>query len=165
MLRFTARIEIVGVNPYVQVPARVTRHFGQRGYVPVNVHLESGHVPSTLVPIGGGVHRLYINGKMLKCTKARVGDRVSLGLELDPSDRRLETPDYLVAALSPRPRAKARWEALTPSRRKEVLRYLSVIKTDATRTRNVARLLKILESESGDGSLSGIRIEDRRNSD
>ena len=159
MIRFRATIKIVGVNPYVDLPARVTRHFGKRGYVPVTVHLESGQVASTLVPVGGGAHRLYINGQMLRCTTTRVGHRLSVGLELDTRDRSWKTPDQLAAALAARPIAEARWRALRPSKRKEAIRYLLSGKTETTRSRNTARLLRILGSKSGKGSLCGIQIE------
>src|SRR5436190_15034507 len=82
MIRFTATIETLGINPCIQIPARVTRYFGKRGYVPVTVYLQSGEVPSNLVPIGGGVQRLYINAAMLRCRDSRVEAVVSIGLEL-----------------------------------------------------------------------------------
>ena len=162
LLRFAAKIEVVGVNPCVRVPARITRVFGKRGYVPVVVHLQRGTVPSTLVPLGGGVHRLYINGVMLRQTDARPGDRLAIGLELDTGDRRLKTPDQLSSALVARPLAQARWKALTPSKRKEIIRYLESGKSSETRSRNATKLLRILESETGEGVLCGIRIADRR---
>jgi len=164
MIRFTATIETLGINPCIQIPARVTRYFGKRGYVPVTVYLQSGEVPSSLVPIGGGVQRLYINAAMLRCTDSRIGDRVSIGLELDASDRSLKAPDHLLGTLSARPLAESRWKSLAPSKRKEIIRYISTGKSNATRNRNVARLLRILESKSGAGVLCGIRITDRRDS-
>src|SRR5579883_953185 len=162
MVRFTAKIEVIGVNPYVRVPLRITKHFGNRGYVPVTVHLGEGRVPSTLVPIGQGSHRLYINGVMLRHTDSRPGDRVTIGLELDVRNRQLEIPDFLLSELNSRLLARTRWEALAPSKRKEIIRYLTSGKRSETRSRNLTKLLKILESKSGVGTLCGIRITDRR---
>ena len=66
MVKFLAVLDQVGINPCVTVPDRVSRHFGKRGYVPVVAHFETGSVRSTLVPIGGGVHRLYVNEAVAK---------------------------------------------------------------------------------------------------
>jgi len=162
MIQFTEKIEMVEINPCVTVPSRVSRHFGLNGYVPVVVYIEKGRVPSTLVPIGGGVHRLYINGKMLQYTDSGPGDRVTVRLELDTSDRSFTTPDYLSRALASDHKSKARWNSLAPSKRKEVIRYLSSAKTTDTRDRNLAKLLTILRSESGNGVLCGIQIAPRK---
>lgn len=157
MIKFTARIEIVGVNPYLTVPAAVSRHFGQRGNVPVLVQLKRGQIPSTLVPVGGGVHRLYINRAMLRCTDARVGDWLALGLRRDANDRALKAPAGLINALRTQSAAAARWRSLAPSKRQEVIRYLLSGKTPATRERNLAKLLSVLTSERV-GVLCGIEI-------
>lgn len=158
MNRFKATIKLVGINPCVRVPARITKSFAQRGYVPVIVHIERGRVSSTLVPIGAGGHRLYINAAMLRLTDARVGKSVVLGLELDKQTRMPAMPDDLSSALAASGLAQQRWDALVPSKRKEIIRYLSFAKTAATRARNLTKLLTIVNSPSGEGLLCGIRI-------
>lgn len=162
MPAFIATLRQVGINPCVQVPARISQAFGRRGYVPVHVHLDRGVVPSTLVPLGHGTHRLYINAAMLRLTDARVGQRISLRLELDTSDRTLATPAPIAALLDEAPLARRHWDALSPSRRKEIIRYFSFAKTDATRQRTLAKLRAILTSPAGHGALSGIQIGPRK---
>ena len=164
MVKFLAVLDQVGINPCVTVPDRVSRHFGKRGYVPVVAHFETGSVRSTLVPIGGGVHRLYVNGQMLKCTSSRVGQSVSIGLEADTKERMPNMPEGIAKALKGSAVAMKRWQNLTPSKQKEVLRYVSGIVAEAIRDRNIGRLLKILESESGTGVLCGIQIKSRTRS-
>ena len=162
VIRFSAIIEKVGVNPYVRVPARVTRYFGKRGNVAVVVHLEGGRVASTLVPVGGGVHRLYINRAMLRCTESRVGGRVSLGLDHDRTDRVLEIPESLNAAIRACPPTVARWASFTRSKRHEIIRYIRSSKAEGTRDRNIRKLMRILEEPTGAGVLCGIHIPERR---
>jgi uncharacterized protein YdeI (YjbR/CyaY-like superfamily) len=48
------------------------------------------------------------------------------------------------AGLESRPDIKGRWEALAPSLQKEVLRYLANLKSDAAKTRNVERAIRVL---------------------
>ena len=158
MQRFKAKIRIVGVNPYVDVPGRVSRSFARRGYVPVTVQVPGGKVGSTLVPVGGGKHRLYINGQMRRLARVDVGDTVSIGVELDERSRMPTMPAGLAAELAKRPRARKVWEELTPSRRKEILRYLNFAKRRETQDRNVAKVVAILRSAEKEGVLSGIKI-------
>ncbi|NIS81617.1 MAG: DUF1905 domain-containing protein, partial [Anaerolineales bacterium] len=63
---FFAQIYKLGINPCVDVPTRVSEAFGVRGNVPVVGTLNDVEIRSTLVPIGGGRHRLYINTDMRK---------------------------------------------------------------------------------------------------
>jgi len=72
--QFTATIYKVGINPLVDVPAEVSRAFGIRGYVPVRGRLNGAPIRATLVPSGGGRHRLYINGDMRKQAGVESGD-------------------------------------------------------------------------------------------
>src|SRR5215831_12493388 len=163
MLRFSTTLQKVGVNPCVRVPIRVSRAFNTRGYVPVHVHLEHGVVASTLVPIGNGTHRLYINAAMLRFTNARVGKKITLGLDFDGQDRTLNDPEDILSLLRTNALAAKRWKSLTPSKRKEVIRYISFAKTPETRGRNIAKLYSILTSRAGSGVLAGIRIAAKGN--
>ncbi len=45
------------------------------------------------------------------------------------------------------PKAKQAWDALTPSRQKEILRYFSWLKSDEARTRNVEKALSVLSGQ------------------
>lgn len=40
--------------------------------------------------------------------------------------------------------AKRAWTMLTPSRKKEIVRYLAALKSDEARERNVSRALRVL---------------------
>lgn len=147
MHRFSAKIQRVGVNPYVDVPARLTKHFGVRGYVPVTVRIGGGTVPSTLVPVGGGRHRLYINGIMRRLAAVDVGDRVAVGLVVDAASRMPRVPPMLATRWAENRLAQAAWARLRPSRRKEVLRYLNRLKSPAAQARMVAKILALLEPD------------------
>lgn len=89
---FTARIRKRGANPYVDAPARMSAALGQRGAVPVRGTLNAVPIRATLVPAGGGRHRLYINGFMRKAAGVDVGDRVRLTLSPDGASRRGHVP-------------------------------------------------------------------------
>ncbi len=90
--RFSTRIYQHGINPCVDVPRAVSAAFNRRRHIPVKGTIDGHSFRATLVPIGGGRHRLYINGFMRKATGVAVGDRVRLALELDPASRSGQVP-------------------------------------------------------------------------
>jgi uncharacterized protein YdeI (YjbR/CyaY-like superfamily) len=74
---------------------------------------------------------------MRRAANKDVGDRVTVDLEFDPEPRLVPMPPMFKRALSKNPAAKAAFEAMAPSRRKEILRYLASLKTEVSLRRNV----------------------------
>jgi hypothetical protein len=141
---FAAKAVKVDINPCVAVPARVSRAFARRGYVPVKGTLNRFPIRATLVPVGGGRHRLYLNTEMRKGADVKVGDRVRLVLELDRAYRVIPTPSKLRAALR-KNQAAARAFALLPrAERRDYLLYLNSLKTPDALERNVAKVISHL---------------------
>jgi len=140
--RFSARLRKVGVNLLVDVPARVSTVFRGRGYVPVQVELAGRRFPQTLVPIGGGRHVLYVNGPMCGHAGIGEGDRAAFVLKHDPVSRMPRMHPALAQALRGHAVRKREFAALTPSHRKEILRYLWNLKSEAAVARNVERLMR-----------------------
>jgi hypothetical protein len=68
---FSTQVQKVGINPCVAIPESVSACLGKRGIVPVWGSLNGVEIRATLVPIGGGRHRLYINGEMRKKTASK----------------------------------------------------------------------------------------------
>ena len=56
-------------------------------------------------------------------------------------------PSWFARALAQIPKALRKWNSLTPSRRKEVLRYFSRLKSQAARKRNLERILPALSGQ------------------
>lgn len=146
---FTARVYKVGINPCVDVPARVSRAFApRRGYVPVEGDLEGFPIRANLVSVGGGRHRLYLNGGMRQGAGVDTGDRVRIRIRFDPKPRRERTPTALRDALARNQRAQAAWQRLTPSKRKEILLYLNSLKSAEALDRNVRKVIARLREGS-----------------
>jgi len=145
---FKAKIEIIGINPFVFLPDRVLKSlFTQSGKDkgPIRVHgtIEGHPYKQTLVKYSGS-WRLYINGPMLKAANKKVGDRTTLTIEFDPKDRSIPMHPKLEAALKANKTAKATFDKLCPSRKNEVVRYISHLKTEASVDKNVARAINFL---------------------
>lgn len=143
--RFSQKIGIIGVNPHVIVPPKVlaalfkARGKGRRG-VPVKGLLNGSPFLQTVVPYDGA-WRLYLNGPMLKATGLAVGDTARIEVEYDPKPRTLPMHPKFGRALAANPRARTAFEALPAYCRKNVLRYLGNLKSEATVDRNVVILI------------------------
>jgi hypothetical protein len=147
-LSFTARLDKEGINPCVSVPAGISQTFAVRGYVPVVLKLKLKKFQANLVPLGGGRHRLYINGPMLQATGWRVGDKVSIQLHYDAKPRITPMSLALSKQLKKHPKAKRIFDDLPPSRQKEINRYLNNLKSPDALQKNVVQVISALEGNS-----------------
>ena len=129
------------MNVAVDVPERVSDAFGLRGLVPVVGTADGADLVATLVPVGSGRHRLFLNGAVRDAIGKGVGDPVEIRIRLDRSDRTPEIPADLQEALA-EGGAAAGLEALTPSRRKECLVWLADAKRQNTRAGRISRIVQ-----------------------
>ena len=154
-LRFTGKIKIQGINPYVLVSSARAADLkpGWRKPMPVCVRIDGK--PKTpwrinMMPTGKGSFYLYLHGDVREASGTKVGDSVDVEVRFDPTYRSgpaHPVPTALVTELRKNPKAKAAWDALIPSRQKEVLRYLAHLKTPEARGRNLARVMRALSGE------------------
>jgi Domain of unknown function (DUF1905)/Bacteriocin-protection, YdeI or OmpD-Associated len=157
--RFSAIIRKIGVNPYVGVPVRISRAMKKRGYVPIAGTVNGKSMRTTLVPIGKGKHRLYINGGMRERSDVDVGAKIEIVFQVDLRPRDIPMPKGLADALLKSRIAREAWEQLTPSRQKEILRYLNFAKHQETLDRNIGKVFGMLTSKKPPKKrLAGIRI-------
>ena len=129
------------MNVALDVPSAVSEAFGVRGYVPVVGTVDGAELTATLVPVGGERHRLFLNSAVRSTIGKGAGDSVEIRIRLDRRDRTPETPTELQEALADEC-ATAAWEALTPSRRKELLVWLADAKREQTRAGRIGRIVQ-----------------------
>jgi hypothetical protein len=150
--RFTATIELLGINPYVLVPSAQLRALFEaagrdKGPLPIQVELDGHAFPQHLVRYQGA-WRLYLNTPMRTAIGKEVGQRVQVLVRNDPVPRAEPMPAEFARALAGASEARACFDALTPGRKKEILRYLNNLKTAASRARNVETVIAHLRGES-----------------
>ena len=148
MIKFKATIDIIGVNPFVFLPALVlNRIFKEaqrdKGPIPVRGTIDGHSFIQTLVKYSGA-WRLYINTPMLKSLQKKVGDTIALKIEFDPIERTIPMHPKLVSALNKNKKAKMVYDELAPSLKKEIVRYISYLKTEASLDRNVEKAIQFL---------------------
>lgn len=160
MPSFSAQIIKVGINPCVDLPRNISQAFPQRGYIPVVGSINGENFSINLVPLGGGRHRLFLNGDIRLRAGVDVGSCIRVSLELDKSPPQEPVPDLFTEALQASDAATEVWQQLAPSRRKEILRYLNQAKREETLRRNAQKAVRLLLGE--EESLAGIRLDRRR---
>ncbi|MEW5797524.1 MAG: DUF1905 domain-containing protein [Bacteroidota bacterium] len=149
---FAAKIYKVGINPCVKVPFKITTQMRPvKGYIPVKGTINGHPFIQTLVPVKNAEYRLYVNGPMLKGSQTKNDDRARFIIEQDFAPRGAKTypmPKTFKKRLDEE-HLHRKFKQLTPSRQKEVLKYLNYLKTDKAVTRNVEKVIKGLKRKTG----------------
>jgi hypothetical protein len=145
---FRAELQIIDGNPFVSVPKKVLSNIfhmagRDKGPIPIQGSINGRPYKQTLVRFRGA-WRLYVNMQMLDDSPRHIGESVDVEFAYDPTDRTIEPPLALVEALDGNPQAREAFEGLTASRQKEIIRYISSLKTEKAIDRNVDRAIGFL---------------------
>jgi hypothetical protein len=148
MLQFNAKIEIIGINPYVLLPKKVLkdifRQAGKdKGKIPVKMKIDGHEFNQTLIKYSGE-WRLYLNTPMRKAANKDVGNSAIFHIAFDPSERKIPAHHKLLKALNENAEAKKAFDGLSPSRQLEINRYLHHLKAEESVDRNIIRTINFL---------------------
>ncbi|UOQ98532.1 YdeI/OmpD-associated family protein [Hymenobacter sp. 5317J-9] len=148
MHTFTAPLEIIGVNPFVQVPEAILADiFAQAGRSkgPIRVlgTVNGRPYQQTLVRYAG-LWRLYINLLMLANSPRRIGEVLAIAIDYNPEAAPVLSCPAFEQALAETPAARAVFAGLSPSRQHEIVRYLLSLKTDESLERNLGLAIGFL---------------------
>lgn len=144
---FAGQIYKVGLIRYVDVPADVSLALGKGvATVPVCGTVEGLPLRTTMVSRGKGCYRLAIHGDIRKKLRMDAGAIVEVALERDGESREPSLPPALVMALRQSPAAQAKFRALSTALRRQIVRYLTAVKHQATLERRVAKFIVRLEA-------------------
>nr|WP_294792849.1 YdeI/OmpD-associated family protein [uncultured Mucilaginibacter sp.] len=141
MQTFKAKLDIIGINPFVFVPqailAALFKDAGkEKGHIPVCGLVNGKPYEQTLLRYQGE-WRLYINTTMLPNSPKKIGEIIEVSIEFDRRDRTLHPHPDLIKALAQNKEAHAIFHGLPPSRQKEIIRYIANLKTVETRKKNI----------------------------
>ncbi len=156
-LKFTTELRKIGINPFVFLPENLLHEIFKRaqknkGPIPVTVKVNEGTEQQQTLLRYKGEWRLYINTKILPDSPKRTGELLEITIALDPGDRKLQPHPKFIAALSENREANDVFNQLQPSLQKEIIQYLSLLKTEESLYRNIERALQFL---LGKGSFVG----------
>lgn len=142
---FLANIYRIWRLRYVDVPKDVVQelakefktHVKPAKYIPVVAQVNGHSVRTTLLPAGGGRHRVQFNAELRKASHSDVGDLVSVELSLDRQPRETPVPPDLSAALKQHATARKAFENAPPGYRRQILKWMDSAKSDSARARRI----------------------------
>ncbi|MEG0760530.1 YdeI/OmpD-associated family protein [Chryseobacterium sp.] len=143
--QFTAKLEIVGINPFVFIPQEILNELFEtsgkdKSPIPVKGTVNGKEFRQNLMKYLGE-WRLYINLTMLKNSPKRIGEMLEIFVEFDHSDRTISIHPDLEKAIGENRIALQNFENLIPSRRSELIRYINNLKTEASIQRNIDKII------------------------
>ncbi len=153
---FFAVLEITGINPYVRVSAARAGAIKPGWRKPLPVLARINGEPETkpwrvnMMPMGNGDFYLYLHGEVRRTSKTQVGDKIRVEIEFDANYRNgpmHPMPSWFRTPLFKNEKAKKSWDALPPSRKKEILRYFATLKSPEVKTRNAAKAVDALSGK------------------
>ena len=156
MIRFRSRIQIRGINPYVLVNVERASLLkaGWRKPMPVRVQIDGQPDPPwrvNMMPVGDGSFYLYLHDQVRTASGTAVGEEVDVEISFDADyiGGPGPMPPWFAEKLESDPAARSGWEKLPASRQKEVVRYLSGLKSQEAQQRNSALALHVLSGGRG----------------
>ena len=150
MARFTARLEPIESGTFVVIPAEVVEALRATGRTSVAGTID-GHdfrnqfMPYTFEGIGRQVV-MPVNKATRATISKNAGDTVDFDLERDERSRSADVaiPAELVAALAADPAARAAFDALAPSHRREYADHVAEATRPETRDRRATQPIERL---------------------
>jgi Bacteriocin-protection, YdeI or OmpD-Associated/Domain of unknown function (DUF1905) len=104
----------------------------------------NGYTWRTTVTRMRGEFLLGLNRAVRQEAGVETGDTVDVELELDAAPREVKVPEDLAGALSDDPKARATFDRLAYTHRKEYVRWIDEAKRQETRRRRLAQALEML---------------------
>ncbi len=128
------------------MPFDVRKKFG-KARPPVNVSI-NGYTFRSTVAVYGQKYFVPVRRDRREAAGVKVGDVVSVRIALDTKPRDIEPPPELKAALKKNAAAKAMWERLSYTHKREFAEVILQAKKPETRARRVEKTLAELTAKA-----------------
>jgi bacteriocin resistance YdeI/OmpD-like protein/uncharacterized protein DUF1905 len=146
-LRFKVKLEgkEAGVVAAITPPVDVPEIFGTRARVPVRGTINGFPFRSSLMPMRG-CHMMPVSKVLRDGAGVNPGEIVEVVMERDDEKRTVEAPVVLKKLLAKNKAAKANWEKMGFTHKKEIALWIEAAKKEETRERRVAKAMEVLEA-------------------
>jgi Bacteriocin-protection, YdeI or OmpD-Associated/Domain of unknown function (DUF1905) len=148
-MKFRSRVEPPEPMRGIEVPPTVVEALGEGKRPPVKITI-NGHSWRSRVAIMRGRFLLGLSNANRQAAGVTTGDDVEVDLVLDTEPRVIVEPPELLSALDADPVARAAFDDLTPSRKRELVRSIETAKKPETKARRI------------DDALAGLRDREPR---
>jgi hypothetical protein len=127
----------------IKIPPEIMEKLGggKRPLVKVTIN---GFTYRSAVAVMGGAFMVGVNAENREAAGVKGGDKIEVIIALDTEERQIEVPADFQKLLDKKPVAKEAFEALSNSRKKQLVIPISVAKTEETRNRNIQKAIDFL---------------------
>lgn len=122
----------------IHFPFDVEQTFGARGHVPVRGTLNGAPFRASIFKMRGR-HFMVVNRKLREAAGVSGGETVPVRIERDTEPRVVTPPADFARALRANPEARAAWDKLSYTHRREHVEHIEDAKKPATRQRRVEK--------------------------
>jgi hypothetical protein len=127
----------------VSIDFDVEQAFGRRGRVPVRGTLNGAPFRGSLFPMGG-CHFMVVNRHLREAAGVSGGETVPVVMERDDEPRVIEPPADFARALKSNEEARATWDKLSYTHRREHVEHIEEAKKPETRQRRIEKSVALL---------------------
>ncbi|MBV9924117.1 MAG: DUF1905 domain-containing protein [Acidobacteria bacterium] len=128
----------------IDIPFDVEKTFGARGRVPVRGTLNGAPFRSSVFRMGGDCHFMVVNRQMREAAGVEGGETVPVTMERDTEPRTVEPPADFARALKSNGQARATWDKLSYTHRREHVEHIEEAKRPETRLRRIEKSIQML---------------------
>ena len=145
-MKFRATVELGGKTATgIEVPEDVVAALGSGNRPPVTVTI-GGHTYRTTVTRMGGRFLIGLSAENRTAAGVAAGDEVDVEIEPDTEPREVEVPADLAEALAHDQTARATFDGLSYTHRKEWVRWIEEAKKVETRATRLAKTVESLHA-------------------
>ena len=139
-----------GGGHLVDVPTEVVEALGGKGRIPVTATFDGVPYRGSIVRMGGGAV-LGVQKAIMAEAGVRVGDSITVVVRNDEGPREVVVPVDLAEALARNGAARAAFEGLSFSHKREYVRSITEAKRPETRARRIELTIEqLVERAAGD---------------
>ena len=128
----------------ISIPFDVPKVFGTRARVPVRGTINGYAFRGTIFPVGDGTHYMVVRKELREAAGVKGGQTIAVTLERDDEPRTVTPPADLARALRRDKDARAAWDKLSYTHRREYVELIEGAKRPETRARRVEKALSQL---------------------
>ena len=125
----------------IKIPFDVEKTFGTRARVPVRGTINGFAFRSSIFPSGDGTHYMVVNREVRAGAGVKAGETITVVLERDTEPRTVTPPADFARALRAHKTARAAWDKLSYTHRKEHARAIEEAKRPETRARRIGKAI------------------------
>jgi len=128
----------------ITIPFDVEKTFGGRGRVPVRGTLNGAPFRGSLFKMGRDCHFMVVNRKLRASARVKGGETVPVTMERDNEERVITPPADFARALKGDGDARAAWDKLSYTHRREHVEHIEDAKKPETRRRRIEKSIQLL---------------------